>query len=405
MDREQWHFLLSEEGQRLLAEKAETPISSQNHLQIASRLRNQIDPHLAQAVVETVWLRQRAGDKFSKADEMYFTRAALEQSSSETISSYRARRFFERGFKQIADLGCGIGGDSLALSAHAKVTGIDMDRMRLSMARENVRVYGYGERFLPVQADLTQLPPTAAEALFFDPARRDEHGKRLKSVHLYRPPLRLIDTWLAQTPNAAVKISPGINYAEIPPDVDVEFISVNGDVKECVFWYGDLRRRVDRQATLLPEEHTLTSAAHAGAELPPREPGAYLYEPDGAVIRAHLVQNLARQIGAAPIEATIAYLTSDEPLETPFARRFALEDWFPFQLKRLRQYLRERKIGRVTIKKRGSPLDPDILQRQLRLQGDEERIIFLTYVLDTAAVLIGRDDQVMQQETRAQITR
>jgi hypothetical protein len=92
-------------------------------------------------------------------------------------------------------------------------------------------------------------------------------------------------------------------------------------------------------------------------------------------------------------------------LETPFARRFALEDWFPFQLKRLRQYLRERKIGRVTIKKRGSPLDPDILQRQLRLQGDEERIIFLTYVLDTAAVLIGRDDQVMQQETRAQITR
>ncbi|MFN2160789.1 MAG: THUMP-like domain-containing protein, partial [Candidatus Promineifilaceae bacterium] len=207
------------------------------------------------------------------------------------------------------------------------------------------------------------------------------------------------------TPHAAVKISPGINYAEIPPDVDVEFISVNGDVKECVFWYGDLRRRVDRQATLLPEEHTLTSAAHAGAELPPREPGAYLYEPDGAVIRAHLVQNLARQIGAAPIEATIAYLTSDEPLETPFARRFALEDWFPFQLKRLRQYLRERKIGRVTIKKRGSPLDPDILQRQLRLQGDEERIIFLTYVLDTAAVLIGRDDQVMQQETRAQITR
>jgi SAM-dependent methyltransferase len=392
MDRKQWHFLLSDEGQRLLAKMAETPISSQNQLQIASRLRNQIDPHFAQAVVETVWLRQRAADKFNRAGAMYFTRAALEQSSSETISSYRAGRFFEGGFERIADLGCGIGGDSLALAAQAEVTGIDMDGMRLSMARENVRVYGNGGRFLPLQADLYRLPPAAVEALFFDPARRDERGKRLKSVHLYRPPLSLIDAWLAQTPHAAVKISPGIDYAEIPPDVDVEFISVDGDVKECVFWYGELRRGVDRQATLLPEGHTLTSGVHAETDVPPREPGAYLYEPDGAVIRAHLVQDLARQIGAAPIEATIAYLTSDERVETPFARRFVVEDWFPFQLKRLRQYLREREIGHVTIKKRGSPLDVDSLQRQLRLQGGEERIIFLTHVLDTPAVLIGKAD-------------
>ena len=79
-------------------------------------------------------------------------------------------------------------------------------------------------------------------------------------------------------------------------------------------------------------------------------------------------------------------------LETPFARRFAIEDWFPFQLKRLRQYLRERNIGRVTIKKRGSPLDPAVLQRQLRLQGSEERILFLTFVLGEPAVLVGRID-------------
>jgi SAM-dependent methyltransferase len=392
MDREQWHYLLSEEGQRVLAITAETPINDGNHLQVASRLRKEIDPHLAQAVIETVWLRQRAADKFSRAEKMYFTRTALEQSSSETISTYRARRFFEGGFKRIADLGCGIGGDSLALAAHGEVTGIDMDRMRLSMANENVRAYGNRERFLPLQADLEQMPPAAADAFFFDPARRDEHGKRLKSVHVYRPPLNMIHSWLEQTPHAAVKISPGIDYAEIPPDVEVEFISVDGNVKECVFWYGELRRGVDRQATLLPQGHMLTSANHRGMDVPPHEPGAYLYEPDGAVIRAHLVQHLARKMGAAPIDATIAYLTADERLETPFARRFALEGWFPFQLKRLRQYLRERRVGRVTVKKRGSPLEPAALQRQLRLQGDEERIIFLTHVLDAPAVLIGWED-------------
>ena len=375
----------------MLAETAETPLSEDNHLRAASRLRERIDPHFAQAVIETAWLRQRAAGKFSRASDMYFTRAALEQSSAEIISAYRAKRFFETGMKRIADLGCGIGGDSLALAANADVVGIDLAWIRLAMARENVAAYGRSERFFPVQADLAKQPPLAVDALFFDPARRDENGRRLKSVLLYRPPLSLVHSWRAQVPHAAVKISPGVDYAEMPLDADVEFISVSGDVKDCVFWYGDLRRGASRQATLLPQGHVLTSDESPGADVPPQKPGAYLYEPDGAVIRAHLVQPLARRMGAAPIDSTIAYLTADEQLETPFARRFVLNDWFPFQLKRLRHYLRERNIGRVTIKKRGSPLDPAVLQRQLRLQGDEERIIFLTHVLGEPAVLVGRE--------------
>ncbi|MFN2293842.1 MAG: class I SAM-dependent methyltransferase [Candidatus Promineifilaceae bacterium] len=391
MDQVQWHFLLSEAGQRILAETAETPITEENHLRAASRLRQQIDPHLAQAVIETVWLRQRAVDKFSRADQMYFTREALEQSSSEIISAYRARRFFSTGFKRIADLGCGIGGDALALASQADVTGIEQDWLRLAMAQENVQEYGNRDRFFPLRSDLTKQQPVPVEAYFFDPARRDDQGKRLKSVHLYRPPLNLIDAWRQHTAHAAVKVSPGIDYAEIPPDAQVEFISVSGSVKECVLWYGDLRCGDGRQATLLPGEDVLTSEDNPGAVVPPREPGAYLYEPDGAVIRAHLIQTLARRLGAAPIDPSIAYLTADDGQQTPFARCFAIEDWFPFHLKRLRQYLREHHIGRVTIKKRGSPLEPEALQSRLRLKGDEERILFLTHVLGEPVVLVGKD--------------
>lgn len=391
MDQVQWLFLLSDKGQSLLTEMAETPITDANHLQIASRLRQEIDPPLAQAVIETIWLRQRAADKFSRAGQMYFTREALEQSSSEVVSTYRARRFFGAGFKKIADLGCGIGGDALALAAQAQVTGIDQEWLRLAMAQENVAAYGNRDHFFALQADLMTQSPVPVEALFFDPARRDEQGKRLKSVHLYRPPLSLVYDWRKQTAHAAVKISPGIDYAEMPVDAEVEFISVSGSVKECVLWYGDLQRGIERQATLLPQGEVLTSNDNPGQDLPARKPGAYLYEPDGAVIRAHLIQPLARRIGAAPIDASIAYLTSDEDRETPFARRFEIEDWFPFQLKRLRQYLRERHIGRVTIKKRGSPLDEVNFQRRLRLKGDEERILFLTHVLDEPAVLVGRE--------------
>jgi hypothetical protein len=184
-----------------------------------------------------------------------------------------------------------------------------------------------------------------------------------------------------------VKISPGVDYAELPPEAEVEFISVQGTVREGVLWFGRLQRGIQRQATLLPGGHILTSETVPQAAV--RAPGQYLYEPDGAVIRAHLVEQLAIRLDAAKLSDDIAYLTAESHQPTPFARAFAIEDVFPFQLKRLRHYLRERKIGRVTIKKRGSPLDPDTLQKQLRLQGDMHRIIFLTQVRGEPTIIIG----------------
>jgi hypothetical protein len=152
-----------------------------------------------------------------------------------------------------------------------------------------------------------------------------------------------------------------------------------------------LRRGTGRCATLLPGGHTLSSAEYPGDDVPVIPPATYLYEPDGALIRAHLVQPLARHLGAAQIDPHIAYLTSNTYQRTPFARCFNVEAWFPFQLKRLRHYLRTNHVGRVTIKKRGSPLEPDALRQQLRLRGDEHRVLFLTHVLGQPAVLVGAE--------------
>jgi SAM-dependent methyltransferase len=288
----------------------------------------------------------------------------------------------------VADLGCGIGGDALGLTAVAEVIGIDLDDLRLHMAQENMRAYGRNGRFHPLQADIQTLPPFAVDGLFFDPARRDEHGNRIYSVEAYHPPLRAIEKWHGMVAGTAVKISPGVNYDEIPADAEVEFISVNGEVKEGVLWFGSLASGIARRATLLPGGHTLKNQTHT--EIPLSDPLAYLYEPDGAVIRAHLVQELGHQLGAYKIDQDIAYLTSAKKQDTPFARCFQIDAAFPFQLKRLRTYLRQHNIGKVTIKKRGSPLEPDWLQSQLRLKGEEHRILFLTQTKEKAAVLIGQ---------------
>lgn len=382
-------FLLSPAGERWLQETAVTTITPHNHLQIAAHLRQQLPPHHAQAVLETAVLRQQATAKFSRAEHMFFTRPALEQASSETISQYRARRFAAAGFRQLADLGCSIGGDALALAAQADVTGVEWDPVRLAMAQENVRVYGHSPHFHPLQADLVELTPLPVDAVFFDPARRDEHGRRFHSVHQYQPPLQVIAGWSRHT---AVKISPGVDYAEISPDAEAEFISLAGELKECVLWTGDLHSGVRRRATLLPENHTMTDADLPVQPIPVTSPGKYLYEPDRAVIRAHLVEVLAQQLDAAKIDDQIAYLTGDTALETPFARRYEVEMVRPFQLKQLRRYLHENQIGQVTIKKRGSPLEPEQLQRQLRLTGPQKnhRILFLTHIQGEPSVIIAQ---------------
>lgn len=390
-----WSFVLSETGQEWLSRIGE--VNEHNHLQWAMKLRESFSVEQTHALLEIALLRGRGLTKFSQAKKMYFTRDGLEQASGEEVAHYRSQRFWQAGCQRIADLGCGIGGDALALAEKATVIGIDQTLTRLWMARENMRVYGREGHFWPLQADLMHLAPLKGiDGLFFDPARRDEHGRRLFSVDDYYPPLSLIDQWRIQTPAAAVKISPGVDYTELPPAAEAEFVSLNGEVKECVLWYGPLRTAAARRATLLPDGFTLTSEQPCDG-IPLTEPQAFLYEPDGAIIRAHLVEHLAYQLGLSKIDDQIAYLTAAHEVESPAVRAFRLTDWFPFQLKRLRHYLREHQIGQVVIKKRGSPIEPDTLRRQLRLSGNaKQATLFLTHVQGTPAVLIGEEHKKEQ---------
>lgn len=405
MDLEVFARLLTPAGQAALEAAAGLNPSEAAFLTCLSRLQKQTDPPLARAALETVLLRRRARGKFTRAERMYFTREALEQSSGELIAAYRAERY--RGFARVADLGCGLGGDALGLSAVSAVTLVDHDPLRLALARANLAVYGRTAEAL--RADLTTDPPPAADGLWFDPARR-AGGRRRFSVRDYAPPLAIITGWLARTPALGVKLSPGVDLAELddlfddgrqttddhrpssivrrPPSAEIEFISVQGELKEAVLWFGPLRSEAARRATLLPGPHTLVADPEAPSAL--SAPRAYLYEPDPAVLRAGLVTTLAAELGARQLDPDIAYLTADTLTPTPFARAFALEAAFPFQLKRLREYLRARQVGHVTVKKRGSPLEPEQLIRQLRPAGPESRIVFLTHVAGRPHALIGQ---------------
>jgi hypothetical protein len=395
MDAAAFRDLLSPAGQQALqAAEGLQPVET-DFLRHFSHLARRFPPDLARAALETAILRREAGDKFPQAERMYFTRPALEQASSQALSTYRVQRFAP--FDRLADLGCSIGGDTLSLAAQAPTLAIDLDALRLALAQANLQALGLAQRARLVRADLADLLPlhlNASLALFFDPARRSGE-RRIFSVEDYQPPLSILERWLPFCPALGVKISPGVDLDELRPyDAEVEFISLKGELKEAVLWFGPLKT-AHRRATLLPGPHTLASSSEPSQSVPENgsparlillsQPGAYLYEPDPAILRAGLVQHLGLELGASQLDPDIAYLTSDRRVETPFARCWAVDAWFPFSLKRLRLALRERRVGQVVVKKRGSPLQPQELIHALRLnQGPElrpaERLVFLTHL-------------------------
>ena len=395
--------LQSDAGAALLAELAEADLSDANTLRLLTDLRKQHPANVAAAALETARLRIKGRQKFGeRADRMFFTRDALEQATDAQISQYRFAALTPTP-KLAADLGCGIGGDTLALAEIAPVIGIDHDPLRLAIAHANLAtslaISATQTNALFVQADLRDpLPFTRQiDTLFFDPARRVE-GQRIYSVKDYIPPLDVALDWLRAAPHRtlSVKLSPGVNLDELKSYSDgIEFISLEGDLKEAVLHLGANVSAPERLATLIDAAgnaiHLRRDVAALAPDIPIFAPRRVLYEPDPAIIRAGLVQDLGAQLDAALLDSTIAYLTADVLTVTPYARAWYIDDWMPFNLKKLRAYLREHGIGRITVKKRGSPLTPEELIARLKLPGGgDERIVVLTRVQGSPAILICR---------------
>ena len=373
MDLRAVEFLLSPEGEKLLEEARSRQGSFLTRL---TTLRKRYPADMASGALELLELRERAARKFSRADCMFFTPEALEQSSGEIISTYRAGRF--RQDSRALDLACGIGGDTIGLATRSFVTAVDRDPVRIAMARRNLEVYRLADRVTFVCADVTEIP-LDADAAFLDPSRR-EQGRRVVSLSQVSPSIDFIHRLVDAIPDTAIKLSPATDYDELESlGGEIEFISKSGECKEALVWFGSFKTAV-RRATVLPNTDSIVY--EVVNQVPVTVPQTYLYEPEPCVIRAHLVEQLAVRIGATKIDERIAYLTSDRLMETPFADSYQVLDSMPFNLKEINRRLRDMDAGRVIVKKRGVPYDPQVIERKLKLAGSRELILILTRVAD-----------------------
>ncbi len=378
-------WLQSDDAAVWLDPLTKNPPDDADLLSTLTRLRGEVSVAQAAALVETSRLRQQAVSKFPEsAKRMFLSRQSLQQASAAVVAAHTASRFAP--FRWVADLGCGLGGDSLALAKlDVNTLAIDQDSLQTALVSANAQTLGYADRISVLRADVRH-PAWRAPAAWADPGRRQD-GRRIFNPEQLQPPLSalLAHRW-SYTGNLGVKLMPGLAHEVIPPDAEAEWISLNGDLKEAVLWFGDLVRDPVRRATILPAGVDLI-ATDAIADV--HEPGHYLYEPDPAIIRAGAVADLALAFDLWQIDPTIAYLCGDELLPTPFARSWAILEQHPFELKALNRRLRALQGQVIAVKKRGSPVDPEAFRRRLyRHPQGRPLVVVLTKVAGKPWMLI-----------------
>ena len=390
MDLTEFDRLFTDSGRELLDELAGLP-TAVDPLTAATRLRTRFPAELVATALTQDRLRRRAVAKFGEsARSMYFTEAGYEQSTRVGVARLRAERFAAAGVREVADLCCGIGGDALAFAAAGiRVLAVDRDPLTCAVLGANAAALGLAELIRIECNDVTSVDLDGCDAVFLDPARRGERG-RVFDPDAYSPPWSFAVGLAERFDAAGFKVAPGIPHEVIPASAEAEWVSDGGDVKEAGIYFGPLRT-AERRATLLPGPHTLVAAGQGDPE--PGEIGKYVYEPDGAVIRARLLGELAGQLGARTLDATIAYLTADQYTQTPFASAYEVTDVLPFTVKKLRALVAERGYGTLAIKKRGADVDPAALRRQLRPSGPTTNAatIIVTRHLGRHVALVARE--------------
>ncbi|MBO0812287.1 MAG: methyltransferase domain-containing protein [Microlunatus sp.] len=350
----------------------------------AERLRRRHPPEVAAAALEQVVLRARAEPKFGpRAATMFFTRDGLEQATRPSVAAHHARRFVAAGVRRVVDLGCGIGSDALAFAdAGLDVVAVEIDPHTAEVARANLA--GHAEVITGDAEELAATMITDDVGVFLDPARRTSAG-RLWRTEDFTPRWSFVTGLLDGSRTVGVKLGPALPHREIPAGVEAEWVSDHGETVEVCLWSGPGSDPDSRAALVMPD-HRLVAGDQRLAEA---APGRFVYEPDGAVIRAGAIAVLGDRLGAWLLDHQIAYLSSDTAVATPYATCFEITELLPYNEKALRRWVRDHDVGTLEIKKRGIDLDPAVLRKRLRPSGRTSATMIISRTPAGARVMIA----------------
>ncbi len=342
---------------------------------------------LRHTLLEQRKLRIKAMRKCPLASEMIFTATGLEQLTHFELAQYKVSRL-PQDIHSIADLCCGLGGDSFYLPGRIRVIGVDLSSTTLLAYRHNVSLHRHA---FAVQADVA-ANPIRCDAALLDPSRRPTGKSDRWQGDDLSPGWEVMEKLINRHGNMAIKLGPGLTLPAFLEDHEIEYLGLRDECLEALVWTGQLGRPGWVKAVELPSGATLEAPRTDLADTFGRTeaPGTYLFEPVKSVVRSHLFGVLAARHGLWQIDPRIAYLSGNEPVESPLLKSYQVLKELPYDFKVLREFLRKEEVGRLEVKKRGVNLIPEEFRATLRLAGPNEGTLVFTKVMDRKTVFWTR---------------
>ncbi len=381
-----YHWLASDEGTRSLDRAAAMRADGVTDLKIGERLRAELDPERAALVLTQLDLRERAASRFAHPERMLFTRAGLEQATSEHIARYRANRL--AGSERIVDLCCGIGGDLMAMAGlGVPLVAVDLDPVHLFLAEHNARARHPHADITTILADVREVEIAPGDTVFIDPARRLESGKRIG--YQSEPPVEWSLALADHAAKVAIKTAPGIPNELLPEGWEMEHIALGNDLKEAVLWspalageFAQYREAWPHRATVIVngEPHSIYGSHIDILHIVRPQPGQWLHDVNPAVTNAGLVRELAEMIDANLIDPEIGFMVSNNNVHSPFCTSWHILDVLPWHEKQVKQALKALDAGPVDIRRRGLAGDVPAITKRLRGSGNRRIMVAMTRV-------------------------
>jgi len=306
-------------------------------------------------------------------------RLAFEQATAKDISEYKAKLWPSEA--KIADLCCGMGGDSFWLPPGISVQGADIAPERVLMFNENMERLGLSHRATMQNA----LNIDGGDFFCIDPARRGELTPSFENI------LEISKKFSG----GMIKLPPAFPENEIPKESDVLYLGNESDCRECLMLSGVFGKETIRAVAVGKNEifeWQCNREELQNINLGAKKPGSFILEPSPVLVRSHLFLSEAKKYGFWQIDPTLAYLSCENlPASYNGFSAYKVMDQSSLSTNNVKNMLRKYDVGKITLKKRGVEVVPETEIRRLAPKGnsEEEFILFYTRVLNEKRAVLA----------------
>ena len=365
------------------------------------------DPQVDMAVaLQQIAGRQKAKEKlpewYATEGVLYPKKVSMEQCSSSQTAEYKASLVEGNSF---ADFSGGFGVDTVALARKFdKGWYVEPQEELCELFQHNCKVLDINNVNIvngTMEDNLAAIGPV--DTIYLDPSRRDVHGRKVVALEDCVPNLPEWKSVLLERCNTLmVKLSPMIDIfqtlRDLPETYAVHVVAVEGECKEVVFlltrrdapWLVSTtdptivavdinKNKAFRVETTLDTERTTPPCIAT-------ELGAYLYEPNAAVMKAGIFNALSQQFQIAKLAKNTNLFTADELHEDFPGRVFRIEAAHEFHPRKTTKELSH--LASASIAVRNFPLSAEELRKTLKIKNGNTCYLFGCTLWDGKKIIL-----------------